>query len=173
VRGTRISASSQLGHDRDRRPPPHRRSALRLPLDLVHGFDQLPRSDLADVSDCCVKALVTELPLDHVKWRARPRQQRCVGMAKAVCVNPLINSRAFPRPREELTHLSGVSVKPTRGLEPRTPSLRERRGVCGWLRSVALTDQDKPISGVSPPYVCGWCRAVCCHPVATCDRQTT
>jgi hypothetical protein len=30
-------------------------------------------------------------------------------------------------------------MKPARGFEPRTPSLRESRGVCGWLQSVALT----------------------------------
>jgi len=59
-------------------------------------------------------------------------------------------------------------MKPTRGFEPRTPSLRGRRGVCGWLRSVALTDQDKPISDVSPPddlrLVQGAVLPPCCHP---------
>jgi hypothetical protein len=69
--------------------------------------------------------------------------------------------------------LSGSLMKPTRGFEPRTPSFRGRRGVCGWLRSVALSAQDKPISAVRPPALCSWCGVVCCHPVATCDRQTT
>jgi hypothetical protein len=46
-----------------------------------------------------------------------------------------------------------VCVKPTRGFAPRSPSLRGNRGVCHWLRSVALSAQDKPISAVSLPYV--------------------
>jgi len=42
-------------------------------------------------------------------------------------------------------------LKPASGFEPLTSSLRGRRSVCRWLRSVAPTDQRKPISTVSPP----------------------
>jgi len=58
-------------------------------------------------------------------------------------------------------------MKPTRGLEPRTLSLRGRRGVCGWLRPVALSAQDTPISAVRPRIVLRLVQGVvlppCCH----------
>ena len=58
-------------------------------------------------------------------------------------------------------------MKPTRGLEPRTPSLRGRGGVCGWLWSLALTASDKPISAVRPGIVLrlvqGGVLPPCCH----------
>jgi hypothetical protein len=62
------------------------------------------------------------------------------------------------------------TMKPTRGFEPRTPSLRGRRGVWRWLWSVAPTAYDKPISAVSPPsvlrFVQGGVLPPCCHPRA-------
>jgi len=45
---------------------------------------------------------------------------------------------------------SGQALQSPSGFESLSPSLRGRRGVCGWLRSVALSAQDTPISAALP-----------------------
>jgi hypothetical protein len=54
--------------------------------------------------------------------------------------------------------------------EPLTPSLRGSRGVCGWLRSVTFTAENRPSSAVSLPgplrLVPVGVLPICCHPCA-------
>ena len=60
-----------------------------------------------------------------------------------------LTERQAPRRSSKAPH-PATGEKPTSGFEPLTPSLRGRRGVCGCLRSVALSVQDKPIWAVRP-----------------------
>jgi hypothetical protein len=98
-------------------------------------------------------------------------------------VQRLGSSRRSPRGRRERSREFGGTrllpdieqsappergfLKPTRGFEPLTPSLRGRRGVCGWLRFMALSAQAKPISAVRPRIVLRLVQGVvlppCCH----------
>lgn len=91
------------------------------------------------------------LPRSRPVWRAalagRPGSVSVRTPGAWIC-------RAPPsRGRLESGQAPGILHEPTRGFEPLTPSLRGRRGVSGWLRSMPLSAQVKPISAVSPPSV--------------------
>ena len=75
---------------------------------------------------------------------------------------------------EPLTPSSPVTgEEPTSGFEPLTPSYEHAAAFgagCGlWVRP-PRTSRFRPFR---PRTSCGWCRVVCCHPVATCDWEAT
>ena len=71
--------------------------------------------------------------------------------------------------RTNKPRMSGAFLKPTRGFERLTHSYEDAAAFvagCGLSRRLPRTRHFRPFR---PLGMCGWCRVVCCHPVATVD----